>query len=60
MNAAKDLESPFLEEEVLSPEPHRELDPRLATFVQQSPSRWQSESSILLLTTKTRRAAEAA
>lgn len=37
MNAAKDLESPFLEEEVLSPEPHRELDPRLATFVQQSP-----------------------
>lgn len=32
-----ELESPFLQDEVLAPEPRRELDPRLATFVQQSP-----------------------
>jgi hypothetical protein len=32
-----DLESPFLEAEVLSPEPRRKLDPTLAAFARQSP-----------------------
>jgi hypothetical protein len=32
-----ELESPFLQDEVLTPEPRRELDPMLATLVHQSP-----------------------
>ena len=32
-----ELESPFLQDEVLVPEPRRELDPTLATLVHQSP-----------------------
>lgn len=34
MDTPEDLKSPFLEEEVRAAEPRRELDPRLATFVQ--------------------------
>jgi hypothetical protein len=33
----KDLESPFLDEEVLAVEPHHEFDSRLARLTYQSP-----------------------